>query len=116
MSEERRGTRIRTSIPFPGYDGPGYVLLDEMLVHVQYTRVDEDGGQRPPAPVSQGITATPGGNLLNFLASSLNRLFASEAYVDGSKVIGYRQPPGTPGCASSRTSRPVYSSATPSSR
>ncbi|GHA47746.1 hypothetical protein GCM10010329_82700 [Streptomyces spiroverticillatus] len=87
------GTRIRPTDPFPGHDGPAYILLADLPIHVHYTRVNEDGGTFPPAPVDQGLTgrAKPGQHVLNFLNSSLKRMFASEAFVDDAAVIRYRQ-------------------------
>ncbi|MFJ2745452.1 hypothetical protein ACIO3O_37985 [Streptomyces sp. NPDC087440] len=87
------GTRIRPTDPFPGYDGPAYVLLADLPVHVRYRRVNEDGGTFPPAPFGQGLAGStePGRHVLNFLSISLNRMFACEASTMDDGVIRYRQ-------------------------
>ncbi|GHH31453.1 hypothetical protein [Streptomyces rubradiris] len=77
------------------YDGPPFphVVLSDMPIYVHYERVDESGGEWPPAPVSYGPRRVAGKGVRSFLGSSLWGLIASEATVTDDGVIRYRQSP-----------------------
>ncbi|OEJ20921.1 hypothetical protein [Streptomyces subrutilus] len=77
------------------YEGPDFphAVLSGMAIHVHYERVDESGGEWPPAPIAWGTRRTAGKGVRNFLHSSLWGLVASEATVTDDGVIRYRQSP-----------------------
>lgn len=87
------GTAIRLT-PVPAWhEGRPFphVVLGDMSIYVRYERVDESGGEWPPAPAGYGPRQEPGNGVRNFLHSSLWGLILSEATVTDDGVIRYRQ-------------------------
>lgn len=88
--EPMPGTRVATCEPFPGYDGPPYVLLDELPIRTHYTKTVMPGGAPPRETPGYG-PQVHGDGLRAFLAGSLRGWLLSEATVTSNGTIYYRQ-------------------------